>query len=91
MEFEWDENKRKLNIRKHGIDFSDLKLAFDRPMVTRIDDREDYGETRWIALGDIGGSVVVFVYTEEDHKVRFISARRATKNEEKIYFKKIYR
>ena len=58
-------------------------------MVTRIDDREDYGETRWISLGNLEGSIVVFVYTEEKARVRLISAREATKNETNIYFKKI--
>jgi len=53
-------------------------------MVARIDDREDYGEIRWVALGDWDGAIVVLVYTEEEDTVRLISARRATKNETNI-------
>lgn len=55
MKFVWDEKKRKSNISKHDIDFFELRQVFDKPMVTRIDDREDYGEIRWVALGDMGG------------------------------------
>jgi uncharacterized protein len=50
MNYEWDEAKRKANIAKHGIDFADVAL-FDWE---GVDDREDYGELREIALGFIG-------------------------------------
>ena len=89
MQFTWDENKRLKNIQKHGIDFLDLTEVFEKPMLTRIDDRKDYGEARWIALGELDGNVVVLVYTERSDTTRIISARRATKNEANIYFKKI--
>jgi hypothetical protein len=48
MEFEWDNQKNKANIEKHGLDFSDSHKVFELPMLVRIDDREDYGEDRWI-------------------------------------------
>ena len=91
MKFVWDEKKRKSNISKHDIDFFELRQVFDKPMVTRIDDREDYGEIRWVALGDMGGVIVVLDYTEDEDTVRLISARRASGNETNIYFKKIHR
>jgi len=91
MKFTWDKEKKARNIKKHGIDFSELSHVFERPMLIRIDDRRDYGETRWISLADLNGKIVVLVYTEENDTVRFISARRATKNEKKIYIEKIYR
>jgi len=90
MRFTWDKKKKKKNIKKHGIDFSELAKVFDKPMLIRIDDREDYGEIRWISLGDLGGKIIVLVYTEKDDTVRFISARRATKNEKRIYSEKVY-
>jgi len=90
MAFDWDKKKRKTNIKKHGIDFSDLREVFEKPMLTRIDNRKDYGETRWISLGDLDGKIVVLVYTEEENNVRLISARRATKNEKCIYCKEVY-
>jgi uncharacterized DUF497 family protein len=90
MKFDWDTKKRQTNIKKHGIDFSGLRKVFEKPMLTRIDNREDYGETRWISLGDLNGKIVILVYTERENNVRLISARRATKNEENIYCKKAY-
>lgn len=88
MKFVWDEKKKKINIQKHHIDFSEVRRVFAKPMVTRIDDR-DYGEIRWIALGDMDGKIVVLVYTEDNDTIRLISARRANRNETNIYFKKI--
>jgi uncharacterized DUF497 family protein len=90
MQFIWDKRKREKNIKKHGIDFSVLIRVFDKPMLTRIDDRGSYGENRWISLGDLDGKIVVLVYTEEDDTIRLISARRATKNEKRIYSEKVY-
>ncbi len=90
MEFEWDENKNFLNRNKHSIDFSELRKVFNQPMVIKIDNRENYGEIRWVALGNMDGLIVVLVYTEKGNKIRLISARRATKNEQKIYFEKVY-
>jgi uncharacterized DUF497 family protein len=46
MRFEWDE-ARKRNIRKHGIDFADAVDVFNRPMLTLLDERDEYGEDRW--------------------------------------------
>jgi uncharacterized DUF497 family protein len=42
----WSESKRQANIQKHGIDFANLDDVFDGPMVTRQDDRTEYGEDR---------------------------------------------
>jgi len=42
MEYEWNEEKNKNNIRKHGIDFIDIKEIFNYPMLTALDTRHDY-------------------------------------------------
>ncbi len=70
MEFEWDENKRLSNIRKHGIDFADAEAVFEGDTVTVEDNRFDYGEVRFITLGLLEGDVVVVVYTEQ--KKRYV-------------------
>ncbi|MGI8786590.1 MAG: BrnT family toxin [Pyrinomonadaceae bacterium] len=44
MKFEWDENKRRINLQRHGIDFADAKQVFENERYTIIDDRFDYGE-----------------------------------------------
>jgi uncharacterized DUF497 family protein len=89
MSFEWDESKRKVNIRKHGIDFVDAQSIFEGLTVTVEDTRFDYGETRYITLGFLRGHVLVVAHTERGEKIRIISARKATKNEAKIYFDQI--
>ena len=86
MRFEWDEFKNALNIRKHGIDFIDVADIFNHPMLTFLDDGDNYGEPRWIALGRIHSLIGVVVYTERRGDViRIISARKATKHEVRRY------
>ena len=92
MEFEWDETKRLANIRKHGIDFVDAATIFAGETVVILDDRFDYGETRYIAFGLLEGiviKVIAVAYTERGEKIRLISARKALKHEETYYFEQI--
>jgi uncharacterized DUF497 family protein len=86
MQFEWDEQKNKINIRKHGLDFADAWEIFAMPMLAALDDREDYGEDRWIAIGMLKSRIVVVVYSELDRDtIRIISLRKALSNERKQY------
>ncbi len=87
MKFEWDEAKRKSNIKKHGFDFVDADKVFDGATFTINDDRFDYEKNRYITLGMLEGIVVVITHLEENELIRIISIRKATKNEQKIYFK----
>ena len=87
MRYEWDESKRQSNIQKHGIDFAGIERVFGGYTVTIMDDRFDYGESRFITLGLLSSRVVVITHTETDEVIRIISVRKATKNEEANYFK----
>jgi uncharacterized DUF497 family protein len=89
MRYEWDEAKRQFNIQKHGIDFVGIEKAFAGATLTILDDRFDYGESRFITLGIISGRVVLIAHTETQEVIRIISVRKATKNEEANYFKEI--
>ena len=89
MRFEWDEAKRRLNIKRHGIDFVDVEKILAGETITLLDDRFDYGETRFLTFGLLWGEVVAIVHTEKDEVIRVISVRRASKSEEKTYFKEI--
>ncbi|MFB2918305.1 MULTISPECIES: BrnT family toxin [Aerosakkonema] len=89
MEFEWDEAKRLANLRKHGVDFVDVPAVFDGDIVTVEDDRFNYGEQRFITLGLLQGQVVAIVHTERDDITRIISARKATRYEQRTYFEQI--
>lgn len=78
MNFEWDENKNEANIAKHGLNFADASRIFHLPLRISLDERENYGEDRWIGLGILDGRVVVIVYTEPDEQtIRIISLRKA--------------
>jgi len=80
--FEWDEDKNRENIRKHGIDFVDAWEIFEGPILEELDLRENYGEVRWTGIGMIGNRVVVIAFTERDVEIiRIISLRKASKHE----------
>lgn len=86
MEFEWDEDKNRRNIAKHGIGFERAARIFDGPTLDRIDDRRDYGETRTISIGVLEDILIlVVVHTDRSGKIRIISARPAKRPERKIY------
>jgi uncharacterized DUF497 family protein len=51
MKFEWDEQKRLTNVRKHGTDFRDAIEIFAGDTVMMEDDRFDYGERRFVSFG----------------------------------------
>lgn len=90
MEFEWDESKNTINIKKHGIDLQDVKNVFDGPMIVNIDDRYDYQENRLIGIGWMRNIVVVVVYIENnDDSIRILSARKASKYERKEFEREI--
>ena len=76
-------------MQAHGVSFDLAKTVFKDPLaVERLDDREDYGEERFVIIGMAEGRVVVFVaYTEREERIRIISARRATQNEQDDYFR----
>ncbi len=87
MQFEWDENKNKLNIEKHEIDFNNVKELFnDRKRKTSPDLRKEYGEDRWITIGKILDSIIVVVYAIRNNYFRIISARFVNKRERNNYF-----
>jgi hypothetical protein len=91
LSFEWDKRKNAANIRNHGIDFLDAALIFENPTIEAIDDREDYGEVRYVALGMSGEMVLHVVYTRRsENVVRIISARKANRNDAKRYYREIF-
>jgi uncharacterized protein len=88
MKFEWDEGKNQTNIRKRGLDFADAPEMFDGPMLISVDDREDYGEERYIGFGLVQSRLMVVVYTERKPDIiRIISFRKAN-SREKVLFEK---
>ena len=85
MEFEWDKGKNKKNIEKHGLDFVDVTLIFDHPILEYKDIRKDYGEKRFFGIGILQNIEISVAYTRRENKIRIISARRARKDERQRY------
>ena len=89
MLFEWDDEKEKSNIEKHGIDFSTAALVFgDNNRIEKYDELHSTYEDRFITIGSINNvAVVVMVaYTERESLTRIMSARLATKREKEAYY-----
>jgi uncharacterized DUF497 family protein len=82
----WDEPKRRLNLKKHGIDLAEIESAFDSPMVTVEDDREAYGELRLQSLAMWHGRVIFLVWTERQDVAHLISCRYADRSQIENYF-----
>lgn len=89
MQFVWAESKRRNNIKKHGLDFSDVPKVFSGPTFTFEDKRFDYDEQRFVTVGLLDIIVVVIAHTETEKEIRIISMRKATKNEQKIFFENL--
>ena len=89
IRFEWDENKNKKNIQKHGISFSEAKSVFyDERAIVFDDPEHSVDEDRFLILGissETNLCIVSHCYRDEDKIIRIISARKATKNETKFY------
>lgn len=51
MTFEWDEDKNRVNIGKHGVSFETAMCIFEGPVLSWIDDRKEYGEVRLRSIG----------------------------------------
>ena len=89
MRFSWDARKSSANLAARGFDFAFASLIFDGLTLERVDDREDYGETRTIAIGLADGLHLTVVYTDResarDTVRRIISARRSNRRERNAY------
>jgi uncharacterized DUF497 family protein len=82
VDFEWNEQKNRENIRKHLFDFADAWEVFEAPMLAAPDTRKEYSEDRWIGIGFLREHIVVIVFTERDNQtIRIISLRKASKHE----------
>lgn len=88
--FEWDENKEKTNVQKHGLSFSEILPIFDDPLfIEKLDQANStLDETRYIGMGRVDGTVVIVsCYTPRAKRIRIINARISTKREAQIYEK----
>lgn len=85
--FEWDAVKARSNLAKHKVSFEAARLVFDDAFAL---DRQDVGggrsEVRYVITGTANGVLLTVVHTERGQRTRIISARKATKYEEREYY-----
>lgn len=87
MKIEYDETKNERNIKVRGISF-DFATEFDFGCALILEDnRRDYGERRFQAIGFIGNRLHVMVFTSRQEVLRFVSLRKANKREAYKYEK----
>lgn len=87
IDFEWDSEKEKTNIAKHGVDFTEAATIFiDAFAITIYDQSHSHQEDRYITLGLSNRfRIIVVVHTDREDKIRMISARKATRYEQEQY------
>jgi uncharacterized DUF497 family protein len=84
--YEWDPQKARANIAKHGVSFEVAIRIFEGPVLNRYDDSYEYHELREISIGRVGSIVVlVVVHTDRLGSTRIISARPANRSERVRY------
>lgn len=84
--FTWDPRKARINRRKHGVTFEEAAQVFSDPLALSKPDDGDYGEERWITMGQTEAAILIVAHTEEvNDGIRIISARKATKREQRFY------
>ena len=90
MRFEWDPNKAKANIKKHGFSFEEATTIFGDPLsITIYDSEHSNGEDRFVTIGmSAQDQLVVVVHADRANGIRIISARRATGAEGREYYEK---
>jgi uncharacterized DUF497 family protein len=88
LQFEWDPEKAKANLKKHKVGFEEASTIFEDPQFISFLDEEHSveEEERYITIG-LSNKIrlLMAAHTERKKHIRIISARKATKNEEKFY------
>ena len=90
VRFSWDDSKNTANQKKHGVSFEEAQsVFFDDQAIEYYDPDHSESEDRFLMLGlsyQVQILVVSYTLRKEETEIRIISARKATKNEEKAYF-----
>ncbi len=87
IEFEWDDDKARKNLKKHGVSFEEAATIFNDPKIATIFDPDhSENEERFVSLGmSFIQRLLSVVHTDRERRIRLISARKATKTERKTY------
>ena len=82
MLFTFDPTKRDATLAERGLDFADAVTVFAGVTLDWRDERADYGEVRWITVGNLTGRMVVVVWTARGESRHVISMRKANDREQ---------
>jgi len=85
IEFEWDDNKRRINVIKHSIDFEDAKAVFFDPAAYTTLSPRIVSERRYVTVGLVKGALIAVIFTRRGDSIRIISARAARRSERQTY------
>jgi len=87
MQFEWNPDKARSNLKKHEVSFNEASTVFNDPLsMTFPDPNHSYSEDRYVIIGlSSAGRILVIPHTDRADRVRIISAREATRNEKRFY------
>ena len=85
MDFEWGEVKRLSNLEERGVDFRDAALIFEGTVIAKEDMRDNYGEQRFRAVGQVDNEYYVVAYTWRGSVLRIISAWKVDEDGRKRY------
>ena len=86
MRYEWDVEKNRSNVRKHGVNFADAVLALEDDDALTIRDDDSDEEDRFVTIGvDAVGRLLLVVYAWRGEDIRIISARKTTRRERAAY------
>ena len=82
----WDAEKARANLEKHGVRFSDAEVALFDPYTITVGDEASEGERRYVSIGmDALGRILVVVFSHRVADIRLISVRKATRRERTSY------
>lgn len=90
MQFQWDPEKARRNLAKHGVAFEIAEGVWDDPLHVVLPDRIEDVEQRWHAIGMVGSVALLLVVhaypdLEDENRIRIIGARKATRHERRLY------
>jgi uncharacterized protein len=81
----FDPGKRDRTLQDRSLDFADAAEVFEGVTLDRVDDRKDYGETRFITVGFLRGRMVIVVWTPRNEDRHVISMRKANEREQALF------
>ena len=89
MQIVFDPETCAENVRRHGFDLADAELVFAGITYTMEDTRAEHAYPRFVTLGLLAEVVIVISHTESRNEVRVLSMRKATRNEQALFFENI--